>query len=116
MVVTNTSGNDRFATGWAWGQAPATQGDRRATVIPPTTEFEMARVFGRTFEVSGRNWALYLALSVVLVGLPTLIFQLLMPSPGNPDELVRLFQSPGGLRHYFTILGIGGVISTLFSV
>jgi hypothetical protein len=84
-----------------------------ATVIPPSTNFEMGRVFGRTFEVIGRNIALYMALAFVLVGLPTLVFQLLMPGASNQEELRRALLS-GGFGRWMGMIGLGGLVGTLF--
>jgi hypothetical protein len=87
-----------------------------ATVVPPSTNFEMGRVFGRTFEVIGRNLALYMALAIVLVGLPTLIFQLMMPMAGDQNALRdAILTGAMSMRSFFTMLAIGGLISWIFS-
>jgi len=82
-----------------------------ATVVPPSTNFEMGRVFGRTFEVIGRNLGLYLALAIVLVGLPTLVFQLMMPTTGNQVEMRQMLMTGAvSLQHWITMMAIAGFV------
>jgi hypothetical protein len=84
-----------------------------ATVVPPQGNFEMGRVFGRTFEVIGRNIALYLALSVVLVGLPTLVFQLLVPQMQNQNALRDAILT-GSMGNWLGMIALAGLVGTLF--
>src|SRR4051812_6806371 len=84
-----------------------------ATVLPTSTNFEMGRVFGRTFEVIGRNIALYLALAVVLVGLPTLVIQLLVPATEN-QAAFRQALLQGGFGRWLAMLGLAGFVGTIF--
>lgn len=85
-----------------------------ATVVPPAGNFEMGRVFGRTIEVVGRNLALYMALAVILVGLPTILFQLMVPLAGDPNALEDVRTGSISAATYFGVIGIGGVISWIF--
>src|SRR4051812_22152760 len=85
-----------------------------ATVVPPAGNFEMGRVFGRTIEVVGRNLALYMALAIVLVGLPTIIFQLLVPIAGDPNALEDVRTGSISAATYFAVISIGGGVSWIF--
>ena len=86
-----------------------------ATVVPPAGNFEMGRVFGRSLEVVGRNLVLYMALALVLVGLPTLIFQLMMPLAGDQAALGEALRTGSiSLPSLFATFAIGGVIGWIF--
>ncbi len=86
-----------------------------ATVLPPQGNFEMGRVFGRTFEVIGRNWLLYLALSAVLVGLPTLLLRLPIPETQNQNLMLESARTGAiGIGHLLGIIALAGLVSTLF--
>jgi hypothetical protein len=86
-----------------------------ATVLPPQANFEMGRVFGRTFEVIGRNLALYLAIAVVLVGLPTLLFQLAIPEMQNPNAMRdAVLTGATALSHWLGLIALAGLVGTLF--
>jgi hypothetical protein len=85
-----------------------------ATVLPPQANFEMGRVFGRTFEVIGRNLALYAALSAVLVGLPTLVLQLLIPQTRNQTVMLESLQTGAlSIAHWLGIVAVTGIVGTL---
>lgn len=86
-----------------------------ATVVPPAGNFEMGRVFGRTFEVVGRNLGLYMALAVTLVGLPTLVVQLLMPMAGDQTALLEGLRTGSiSLATLSTAIAIGGIVGWIF--
>jgi hypothetical protein len=86
-----------------------------ATVVPPAGNFEMGRVFGRTIEVVGRNLALYMALAIVLVGLPTLVVQLMMPMSGDQNALLEGLRTGSvSLATLSTAFAIGGIVSWVF--
>jgi hypothetical protein len=112
MVVTKPPSGDRLGQGGTWEDMPAPRGKLMATIVPPHGNFEIGRVFGRTFEVIGRNLLLYLALATLLIGLPTLVFELLVPVPMAEPNFRELILS-GGLGQWgplIAIAGFGGAI------
>jgi hypothetical protein len=58
-----------------------------ATAAAGIQQFEIGRVFGRTFGAISRNLPLFLGLGALLVGLPTLITQFIFPQPSLSEAL-----------------------------
>jgi hypothetical protein len=83
------------------------------TTLAPAASFDIGRVISRLFGVLGRNLASFLALSVLLVGIPTALLTTMQLSvlapfigatPGDPTAV---------FSHLFSPLNVGLFVATL---
>jgi hypothetical protein len=87
-----------------------------ATVIGTRGRFDIGRVIRKTFTAIGRNLPLYLGLSFLLIGLPTLEFQLVAPAQAEGIAGVITAGRLGRWMSMFMIfMAVIGLLRTLLT-
>jgi len=83
-----------------------------ATVMEGTGEFEMGRVVQRTFETIVRNFGLFAVASLILIGVPNLLFALLFPGLYGTTAVRMGAVSP---LNFFLIAVVVGIVWILLT-
>lgn len=79
-----------------------------ATAAAGIQQFEIGRVFGRTFGAISRNLPLFVGLGALLVGLPTLIAQYIFPQPSFTDAMAGRGATFTGVSFLLSLIVLAG--------